>query len=250
MLPDGKNIFVGGGGGPTLHGVRQRAHRQERQKRLRPPAVLLSGLWRVPGSASQEPRDGSGATGGSAPRRGDRASESAGSSAGVWCRAQHDLTLAARKAESLPPLSETLLPAEKNDGLELDELWSFLGSKANARWVWIALCRQTRQVVAYFVGDHSAESARALRERIPPDYRCHATRRDFWLADDEVFPRRTHRCTGKAEGQTCYVEPWNNPLRQRLGRLVRRTLSCSKCEQMHELALRGFIHQYNQQPVS
>ena len=34
-------------------------------------------------------------------------------------------------------------------------------------------CRQTRQVVAYFVGDRSAEGARALR--IPPDYRCRTT---------------------------------------------------------------------------
>ena len=76
---------------------------------------------------------------------------------------------------------------------ELDELWSFAGSKENARWVWIALCRQTRQVVAYFVGDRSAQSARALRERIPPDYWRRATRSDFWLAYDEVFPWRTHR---------------------------------------------------------
>ena len=61
-----------------------------------------------------------------------------------------------KKPKSLPPLSDTLLPAEKGDVLELDELWSFVGCKANARWVWIALCRQTRQVVAYFVGDRSA----------------------------------------------------------------------------------------------
>ena len=40
-----------------------------------------------------------------------------------------------KKAEDLPPLSETLLPAEKGDVLELDVLWSFVGSKANARWV-------------------------------------------------------------------------------------------------------------------
>ena len=58
-----------------------------------------------------------------------------------------------------------MLPAEKGDVLELDELWSFVGSKANARWVWIALCRQTRQIVAYFVGDRSTDSAFALRER-------------------------------------------------------------------------------------
>ena len=153
--------------------------------------------------------------------------------------------MARKKAEDLPPLSDTLLPAEKGDVLELDELWSFVGSKANARWVWIALCRQTRQVVAYFVGDRSAQSARALRARIPPDYRCRATRSDWWLAYDEVFPRRTHRCTGKGAGETCHVERWNCTLRQRLSRFVRKTLSFSKCERMHEMALRLFVHHYN-----
>ena len=153
--------------------------------------------------------------------------------------------MARKKAEALPPLSETLLPAEKGDGLELDELWSFVGSKENARWVWIALCRQTRRVVAYLVGDRSAKSARALRGRIPPDYRCRTTRSDRWLADDEVFPRRTHRLCGKGAGQTCYVERWNNTLRQRPGRFVRKTLSFSKCDRMQEVALRLFIHHHN-----
>ncbi len=129
--------------------------------------------------------------------------------------------------------------------LELDELWSFVGSKLNARWVWIALCRQTRQVVAYFVGDRSAQSARALRERLPADYRCRAPRSDFLLAYDEVFARRTHRLCAKGEGETCSVERWNCTLRQHLGRFVRKTLSFSKCERMHEAALRLFVHHYN-----
>ena len=142
-------------------------------------------------------------------------------------------------------MSETLLPAEKGDVLELDELWSFVGSKLNPRWVWIALCRQTRQVVAYFVGDRSAEGARALRERVPPDYRCRATRSDYWLAYEAAFPQRTHRFCGKEEGETNHVERWNGTLRQRLGRFVRRTLSFSKCERMHDIALRLFVHHYN-----
>ena len=142
-------------------------------------------------------------------------------------------------------MSETLLPAEGGDVLELDELWSFVGSKLHPRWVWIAWCRQTRQVVAFFVGDRSAEGARALRERIPPDYRRRASRSDFWLAYEEVFPKRTHRLCGKAEGETCHVERWNCTLRQRLGRFVRRTLSFSKCDRMHEIALRLFVHHYN-----
>ena len=86
---------------------------------------------------------------------------------------------------------------------------------------------------------------RALHERIPPDYRCRATRSDFWPAYDAVFPKRTHRLCGKGEGETCYVERWNCALRQRLGRFVRKTLSFSKCERMHQVALRLFVHRYN-----
>ena len=143
-------------------------------------------------------------------------------------------------------MSATLLPAEKGDVLEVDELWSFVGSKANPRWIWIVLCRQTRQVVAYLVGnDRSAQSAQALRERLPPGYRRRATRSDWLLAYAEVFPRRTHRCCDKSEGETCHVERWNCTLRQRLGRFVRKALSFSKIDEMHEIALRLFIHHYN-----
>ena len=216
MLHDGKTLFVGGGSRAVLHGVWQRAHCQKRQERLRPPTVLLSGVRGVPGAGTQKPGNGPGAQSGGAPCRGHRTPEPANCPTGLRRGPAHHLALARKTAEGLPPLSDTLLPAEKGDVLELDELWSFAGSKLNPRWVWVALCRQTRQVVAYFVGDRSAESACTLRERIPPDYRCRATRSDFWLAYDEAFPRRTHRCTGKGAGETCHVERWNCTLRQRL----------------------------------
>ena len=128
-------------------------------------------------------------------------------------------------------------------------LRSFVGPKLNPRWVRIAHCRQTRQVVAYFVGDRSAESARALRARIPPEYRCRATRGDFRLAYDEVFSPAHPSLHRRGRGSDLPRGALNNPLRQRLGRFVRWTLSFSKCERMHELALRLFVHQYNQQPV-
>ena len=41
--------------------------------------------------------------------------------------------------------------------LELDELWSFVARRTNQVWIWIALYRKTRQVVAYAVGDRSEE---------------------------------------------------------------------------------------------
>ncbi len=155
--------------------------------------------------------------------------------------------LGGKKADDLPAFRDTLLPGQRGDVLELDELWSFVGSKTNVRWVWVTFWRRTRQGVAYFVGDRSADSARALRERIPADYRGRATRSDWWLAYDEVFPRRTHRCTGEGVGvgETCHVERWNCTLRQRLGRFVRKTLSFSKCDRMHETALHLFIYHHN-----
>ena len=79
--------------------------------------------------------------------------------------------MARKKAASLPPLSDTLLPAEPGDVLELDELWSFVNFNAKARWVCVALCRQTRKIFAYFVGELYAESDHALLNIISGDYR-------------------------------------------------------------------------------
>jgi len=38
--------------------------------------------------------------------------------------------------------------------LELDEPWPFMLKKARKRWVWLALCRATRRVVAYAIANH------------------------------------------------------------------------------------------------
>jgi len=58
-----------------------------------------------------------------------------------------------KKVAQLPPLWTTLVIPDPEDTastiLELDELWSFVLKKAHDSWIWIALCRQTRQVVAY-----------------------------------------------------------------------------------------------------
>ena len=38
---------------------------------------------------------------------------------------------------------------------EADEMWSFVGKKANKQWIWMALDSETRQVIAFYVGDRS-----------------------------------------------------------------------------------------------
>ena len=39
--------------------------------------------------------------------------------------------------------------------VEADEMWSFVKQKANKQWVWIAMDKQTRQIIAFHVGDRS-----------------------------------------------------------------------------------------------
>ena len=129
--------------------------------------------------------------------------------------------------------------------LELDELWSFVLKKANQIWVWIALCRKTRQVAAYVVGDRSKKTCQRLWENIADLYRTGHCFTDFWAAYKVVIPEEQHTSVGKETGQTAHVERWNDTLRQRLARFVRTTLSFSKSVVLHEACLLLFLYRYN-----
>jgi insertion element IS1 protein InsB len=144
-------------------------------------------------------------------------------------------------------LSSTLVPpvAGTTPALELDELWSFVGSKNGPAWVWVALDRATRQVVAGCLGDRSEESCRYLWEPVPAPWRAAAGYTDFGEAYQAVIPAAQHEAGGKGSGQTAHIERWNNTLRQRLGAFVRKTLSFSKCDRMHWCRLKLFLHRYN-----
>ena len=101
-------------------------------------------------------------------------------------------------------------------------MWSFVYKRKNKQWVWLAQWRRTRQIVAYAIGDRSEVTCRVLWERIPRRYKKCLCYTDFWAAYAEVLPSSQHRATGKGDGQTCHIERFNNILRQRLGRFVRR----------------------------
>jgi IS1 family transposase len=118
--------------------------------------------------------------------------------------------------QRLPDLKDTLLPPQADDVLELDGLWSFVCKKDAKRWLWLALCRRTRQIMAFVIGDRSEQTWRRLWHKIPDSYRtCHSFS-DFWAAYQKVFSAATHQSVGKESGGTAHVERWNNTLRQRL----------------------------------
>jgi insertion element IS1 protein InsB len=72
-------------------------------------------------------------------------------------------------------LKETLLAPDPYDPdatiMELDELWSFVFKKENQAWIWIALCRKTRQVIARAIGDRSKDTCLIFWNNILEAYR-------------------------------------------------------------------------------
>jgi insertion element IS1 protein InsB len=132
--------------------------------------------------------------------------------------------------------------------VQMDELWSFVDDKGNQSWVWLALDVATREIVGCYIGDRSAESAIKLWESMPAVYRqCAVVYSDYWKAYAKVLPSKRHRAVGKESGLTSYIERFNNTLRQRVSRLVRKTLSFSKKLENHIGAIWYFIHHYNEQ---
>jgi insertion element IS1 protein InsB len=150
----------------------------------------------------------------------------------------------------LPVVVDTLLDYEVGDVLEADELWSFVLNKARKRWLWLALCRRTRQIIAFYIGKRDADAAGQLWQRIPYPYTLCPIYTDHYEAYPSALPERQHWATAKQSGATAHIERWNNTLRQRLARFVRKTLSFSKSDRMHHIMVEWFIIDYNQQIAS
>jgi len=139
--------------------------------------------------------------------------------------------------------------AKKKPGrlrIQCDQMWSFVGNKANKQWIWLAIDETTREIVGVYVGARSRQGAKQLWRSLPTVYRqCAVCYTDFWEAYEQVIPSKRHRAVGKETGMTSYIERFNNTMRQRVGRLVRKTLSFSKKLSNHIGAVWNFVHHYN-----
>ena len=139
--------------------------------------------------------------------------------------------------------------SERKIVVECDEMWSFVGKKANKAWIWLAMDVATRQIIGVHIGNRSAEDASKLLKSIPEMYRKNsefiADKLDAYTA---VFPGILQ--VDKGSGLTNHIERFNCTMRQRIGRLVRKTLSFSKKLNNHVGSIWNFIHYYNQICIS
>jgi insertion element IS1 protein InsB len=100
----------------------------------------------------------------------------------------------------------------------------------------------------------SATAAATAHANSGSEYRAHAREQatfytDDWEAYRQVIPAQRHEVCDKGSGHTNAVERFNCTLRQRVSRLVRKTLSFSKKLKNHIGAIKYFICHYNQEVI-
>ncbi len=54
--------------------------------------------------------------------------------------------------------------------IECDEMWSFVNSKKNSVYIWLAIDRNSRKIIGCFVGDRTRKSALKLWASLPEIY--------------------------------------------------------------------------------
>lgn len=150
----------------------------------------------------------------------------------------------------LPYFKTQVSPMNSPDIIEFDELCSFCGSKKQKQWLWAALSRKTRQIVAYVIGDRSEQTFKRLIRKIPIEYLKCQSYSDYWKSYAILKAKGNHQQVAKKSGKTNHIERFWATLRARISRFVRKSLSFSRKLKYHHLMTKLFIVNYNQECIN
>jgi insertion element IS1 protein InsB len=123
---------------------------------------------------------------------------------------------------------------------KLDEMWSYVQSKAHPRWLWHAIDHHTGTVLAYVFGRRQDDVFLKLQTLLEP-FGITRYFTDGWGAYERHLDAAQHT-VGKENTQK--IESKHINLRTRIKRLVRRTICFSKTARMHDLVIGLFINRY------
>ena len=123
---------------------------------------------------------------------------------------------------------------------ELDEMWSFVGSKQHQRWLWHAIDHITGEVLAYVLAEHKDTAFLELKALLEP-FGITQFYTDGWGAYERHLEPVFHT-VGKANTQT--IERKHLTLRTRIKRLARKTICFSKSEWLHDVVIGLFINRF------
>jgi insertion element IS1 protein InsB len=123
---------------------------------------------------------------------------------------------------------------------EVDEMWSFVESKAQQRWLWWAINHETGEVLAYVFGTHEDEAFLQLKALLEP-FGIVQFYTDDWGAYSQHLDPCFHT-VGKRNTQK--IERKHLTLRTRIKRLARKTICFSKSVLMHDVVIGLFINRF------
>lgn len=126
--------------------------------------------------------------------------------------------------------------------LQVDELWSFVRSKKRKRWIWVVYAPKYKLVIAQHIGGRGKRAALKLWKKVPDELKTSYFETDAHEAYKTIIPPQQHK-VGKH--LTYFIEGFNATIRARVSRLVRKSLSFSKKDIWHNLAIAWFFWQLN-----
>jgi len=120
---------------------------------------------------------------------------------------------------------------------EVDEMWSFIGSKAHVTWITYAIERETKSIIDFFVGRKTKENIRPLIDKVLllcPS-RIYTDRLNIYPS---LIPKELHR---RFKYCTNIIERNNLTLRMHIKRLSRKTICFSRNKIYLEAHLRIYF---------
>src|SRR4051812_19652048 len=137
-------------------------------------------------------------------------------------------------------VTEPVVPSRVTE-LQVDEMWSFVGSKANQRWLWYGFDPDRKKIISFQLGRRTDESCRKLLKKLGG---CRVLRycTDEWESYQKLLPA-THHWIGKDLTQD--IERQNLNFRTHIKRLQRESICFSKSDEMHDAVIKLYIHHSN-----
>lgn len=120
-----------------------------------------------------------------------------------------------------------------NQEVEIDEQWSYVGNKANQRWLWYAIDHHSGKLLAYVLGDRKDNVFKSLKSLLEP-FGITRFYTDYFGAYQRNINPEQH-IVGKKNTQK--IERRNLNFRTWIKRLTRKTICFSKSITIHDTVI-------------
>jgi insertion element IS1 protein InsB len=135
-------------------------------------------------------------------------------------------------------ISQPPIPRDR-PAFEVDELWTYIGRKANEYWLAYALDRTTRQVIDFVIGKRTKATLKTLSDRLLVSG-VRKIRTDKLTIYQRLVPKDIHCYRAYC---TNHIERKNLSVRTHLKRLSRRTICFNRSARMLESCLKIYFWQ-------